>query len=439
MYIASEKNLSEKSRRKTPRPFTSVETEVYSGCCPDSSRNERMSNRKPASSKTLYERFGKGSEEFEKIIGRTAYRVRAGTVSPFDLKLEPVDGAAHIGNPRMWTYHKKLVAAEPGRGPLTEAEQITYLTEFQKDRDNLSVVRDFETLKHGLKASGESQDDLHVLFDGSLVEGNRRTIAMRQLNEEDPEHLAFASPRVICYPPDVSKEDVILSMGKMHITDKSRWGSGDKAELLSFLEESGRTPKQIAVDLGMSVKKVAAILEGGKLLKKYQEEFGDYRPEKFSAFYKVAGNRKLHKMMLLQKDGSIDESYDEDLWVRFCGWVKDDKINDTRGHIQHLTSKEIGLLSHQSMLKVIDTEGTTTAINKVRSMKTSRLYPGIDHLKEAIAELEKVMGTVAEKLAASKEYSTELHTLCQRLDMEVNRLLGRPDEKGMPAIKSSTS
>lgn len=393
-----------------------------------------MTAKSPKSVKTtkpsLYDILAGGYGEFTKIIGATSYIVRVGPVNPHLLKLEPVDGNAHTGNPRFWTIHKMLSTEDNSRGPLTEEDQIAYLID--PDLGHGRMVREFTILKDGLRTSGESQDELHVMFDGTVVEGNRRKVACCMLNEENPE--TFKTVRVVCYPPDVSKQDIVLALGRMHVAQKSRWDSGDKSEILSFLEESGMSPETIAQSLGMRVNAVKLSLEAGKIMKKYQVETGDFRPDKFTVFYKVAHNRKLHKMMLLQKDDKRDDTYDDGLWVRFSMWVKDNKINDCRD-IAHMTSEDVGLLNcGGDIMKVIDQFGTTEAINRVKATKSKRNRQKVlISLEDVIAELAAIKATEAETLMQSPEFSDKLRELRMALDTQVARLTTRWTDEMEPA------
>lgn len=378
----------------------------------------------------LYGKIAK-SNSVQRVVGKNKYTVRIGDVDPRDLYIMPVDSVSTTGNPRFFTVHKAMLSADPGHGPMTAQEQIEFFS-----KDELSPILNtgdmsvaslhrktrarFDALKVGLRMSGESQDEIHVMHDGAIIEGNTRKAVLTVLQEEDP--TLFRTVRVVCYPEGVCPKDIMGLLILRHVAPPARWESGDQTSILAFLHESGESAQDISDRYGIPPKKVKMLLEAGRLLDEYQNHTGDYRPDKFSIWLKVVGNRKLYNMLFLKDNREAAKpdadglgGYDPALLPRFYAWVRNDKIN-ARSDISRMTSKEHALLRFPAMLQVIDTEGATAAYNQLL-IKThnDNKHPGIKPMREALAELNKTSGSMAEVLMNDPVYSESFGDLLRKL------------------------
>lgn len=364
------------------------------------------------SKKNLYTKLAGQSAEYQKTIGSNKYTVRSGDVSIDDIHMAPVDSMKGKGNPRFHNVHRKMLAQKPDCGPMTEAQQIEYLqtgTLADYDMEIDHVMREqFITLMDGLRENGEAAEELKVRHNGIVEEGNRRTAAYKLLKkeiEESGEESAFdfKTVRVVCYPEDVTPADNRLDLTIQHVTQKAKWESVDQVAMLRALRDQDRlSDEKIAVKIGLTIRKVRKLLRAGDLMAQYQSETKDYRPEVFTMFYKVAANRKLDKIMCVQEGGATDDDlYDEGLWPQFKTWVKDDKINDCRD-VAMFTAKD-GFLDNVGTLAIIEREGTTKAIEALKSKKkSSKTDPGVEKIKQATAELLSLKPTAKAEVMKNK-------------------------------------
>jgi hypothetical protein len=353
----------------------------------------------------IYEQLAGGGSQYAKTIGGSIYEVRMGLVNPHDLRLAPVDSTTKAGNPRFWMVHKALLAENPNHGPMTEAEQIDYLTK----TGDVVTRKQFEVLKSGMRYTKERQDDIHVQSDGTVIEGNRGTVVAQLLNREDPS--IFNAVRVVCYPPGVKLSDIRLAMGRIHVAQKARWASGNRNDLLRTLRDEDRlSVSDIASHLGMGETTVKIGLETGDLLAKYQEEYNDHRPSCFTAFYKVVTTPKLHRLICKQKDNkAINKDYDPKMWARYCTWVKNDKLDDSR-----VMPKLAEIVKLPGMLAVIDEKGLVEALNQAKTRGTKAdLMPILKEVRAAKATVEHFTPTTMESLpmewyGKARQATTEL-------------------------------
>ena len=376
---------------------------------------------------SAYDRLKKSTSskvyKFIKKIGEKNYDVLTGLLNIMELKLAPVDSRNRTGNPRFWNIHRKMLQKNPNCGPMTESQQIRYFQTgevegFEDDKPDNVVKSEFKNLGIGLKTSGESQDDIHVDCNGFVIEGNRRTAFCKLNYLEDSR---FEKVRVVCYPENVATSDVLTALARMHVSQKAQWTSGDKIEVLRELRDTYKMPiEKIANQLGVSVRTAELYVRSGDILKRYQEETKDFRPDKFTMFYKVAGNPKLRKMMLPDNivDGNQDESFQPGLWENFKDWVKNDKIKDCR-HVPELISKQYNLLGNRILVKTISEKGTTEAINLARDLKNNNEIPGVEYIKNATLAISNISG-----IEASEKYRVELLKYISELQSAFSQKFG---------------
>lgn len=66
--------------------------------------------------------------------------------------------------------------------------------------------------------------------DGLVVEGNCRTVVMRELRKKLPKDERFGSLYVQVLPPDFSEEQLVTLLGELHIAGKIEWRAYEQAE-----------------------------------------------------------------------------------------------------------------------------------------------------------------------------------------------------------------
>lgn len=126
---------------------------------------------------------------------------------------------------------------------------------------------------------------IHHLFirdDGTVVEGNRRLTALREiesrlqngeLESKQMQHLIRNVP-VKRFPSDVDETDIQFFVGREHISGKEEWGSFEKARYLYKLYQELGTYTAVGEKVGYSNTHVSDYVRAYELSKVYVEEYG---------------------------------------------------------------------------------------------------------------------------------------------------------------------
>src|SRR5256885_10244919 len=88
---------------------------------------------------------------------------------------------------------------------------------------------------------GLIQDPI-VKEDGLVVEGNCRTVVVRELNKKLPKDDRFPSLHVQVSPPNFSEEQLVTLLGELHIAGKIEWRAYEQAEYVyKMSKQFGKT------------------------------------------------------------------------------------------------------------------------------------------------------------------------------------------------------
>src|SRR5262249_32437384 len=122
---------------------------------------------------------------------------------------------------------------------------------------------------------------------GTVVEGNCRTVVYRKLLQKHPRDPARREIPAPMLPADIGAKDVAILLGEMHVAGKNTWSSFEKAgHVYRLHEEFALTQDEIAQRLRMSKSKVNQLIRAfgvmkNKFLPKYP---GPTSSRKFSYF-----------------------------------------------------------------------------------------------------------------------------------------------------------
>jgi hypothetical protein len=126
-----------------------------------------------------------------------------------------------------------------------------------------------------------------VRQDGSVVEGNCRTVVYRKLREKRPTERYWKLIPARILPPDIGDRDVAILLGEMHVAGKNTWTPFEKAgHVYRMHNDFALTQDEIAVRLRMSKSKVNQLIRAFDLMKnRYLPKYpGPASSRKFSYF-----------------------------------------------------------------------------------------------------------------------------------------------------------
>lgn len=181
----------------------------------------------------------------------------------------------------------------------------------------LDAVKDLST---SIRNNGGLIEDPIVRRDGTVVEGNCRTVALRELMKKYPEDKQFTKVYVKMLPEDVTDEQLMTLLGELHVAGKIRWGAYEEAEYVWRMQNDyGKTYDYLTAHLRWTRTKLAQKIYAYEETQKYIEETGDRQGvNRFSHFEEFMKQKKLR------------DKRETDFMKEFHGWVFQGKLKDAK-------------------------------------------------------------------------------------------------------------
>ena len=218
-----------------------------------------------------------------------------------------------------------------------------------------------------------------VRQDGSVVEGNCRTVVYRKLRQKQPSEPSWRHIPARLLPADIGARDVAILLGEMHVAGKNTWTPFEKAgHVYRLHEEFALTQDEIAQRLRMSKSKVNQLIRAFDVMKnKYLPKYpGPASSHKFSYFEELFKKPPLREWVA-SKPGA------EDLFVQ---WVGTGKI-DQGVHVRELPA----ILNDETAVKALTEEGFAAAqrvIEEDNPALTSKLFRRMVEMTEALKKAQ---------------------------------------------------
>ena len=238
----------------------------------------------------------------------------------------------------------------------------------------MDTVKD---LYQSIYQNGGLIEDPIVSVDNKVVEGNCRTVAIRELHKKYPDDKRFSKLYVRVLPQGVSEEQLILLLGELHIAGKIEWKAYEQAEYVWKTNKTyGKTYDFLASHLRWSRSKVSQKIAAYEETKEYIERTGD--PNGI--------NRFSHFEEFMKKKSLRDHTNtDPDFMIKFGDWVYQDKFPDAKD-VRNLPQ----ILENEKALDMLLTNSVREAkaiLYKTNPSLISNLYNTIDG---ATKELESI-------------------------------------------------
>lgn len=188
-----------------------------------------------------------------------------------------------------------------------------------------------------------------VREDGSVVEGNCRTVVYRRLRAAFPDDERWRKIPSRVLPPDIAERDVAILLGEMHVAGKNTWSSFEKAgHVYRLHKDFALTQDEIAQRLRMSKSKVNQLIRAFEVMKhRFLPAYpGTASVRKFSYF------EEFYKNPALRDWASINAGA-EDLFVR---WVGTNKLS-LGSHVRELPA----MVENEEAVRALTEEGILAA------------------------------------------------------------------------------
>jgi hypothetical protein len=313
------------------------------------------------------------AERIEVPIGETSLEIRRELRAVDDLRLDP-------DNPR-------VASMLPRRGRRRPSQE-----ELERRLWNLPQVR---ALAQSILQNGGLLEDPVARHDGTLVEGNCRTVALRHLRREHPHDERFARAYVRVLPPDVTDVQIALLLGDLHIAQKIPWRAYDQAAYVWRMHVvHGVSEAFLATHLRWTPKRLAAKLAAYEETRAYGERTGDTAlHQRFALFEEACDRPELRR--LRARDPSFLE--------RFGDWVREGRLATPR-QVRELPQ----ILADDEAREAFESEGAEAALRVLGRRDPTRDMGLYWYLQRAAEKLEGMPLRELEALRAGEAPRLEL-------------------------------
>lgn len=299
--------------------------------------------------------------------------------------------------------------------------------------EGMEGIEGSDELYRGIKENGGIVESLIVQYiDGKYIvrEGNRRLACLKRLKREahtigiegQPRDKFDKAPCAIL-PNDVTKEDLAIYLGHIHVVGKKDWPTYNKAWLVYSMDggDMNLPYAEIAKHLGMSKATVQRMVQAYKYTKAYGEKFGDKDwLTKYSYFEEIYKGKKRLPSEYVVKDGPAEVLTDS-----FVNWfgslVYEGNLGKRGENVRKLL--KIFAKKDKAAIEAVEKKGIDDAW-KTHALRypeeTSPIYSAIE---EATVALDKI--TLMEFDALQKD-DARIEKL-RRLKTSIDRILQHTD------------
>ena len=248
------------------------------------------------------------------------------------------------------------------------------------DKELHKMLWDIDPVKalyQSIYQNGGLLEDPIVRVDGTVLEGNCRTVALRELRKKNPEDQRFWRVFVRVLPADVTDEQISLLLGELHIAGKIEWRAFDQAEYVWKMNRIfGKNYDFLSTHLRWSRSKLSQKISAFEETKDYLERTGDPQGiNRFSHFEEFMKKQPLRARF----------QQDPDFIRRFGQWVFDGKIPDATD-VRDLPA----VLENEEATRTFERDGIRAArlvLENANPSMVSNLYSAVD---QANSELETI-------------------------------------------------
>lgn len=281
----------------------------------------------------------------------------------------------------------------------------------QEIHDLLWSMDAVKNLYQSVLQNGGLIDDPFVRNDGVVVEGNSRTVVMRELHKKFSGDERFANLYVKILPPNATDEQIITLVGEMHIAGKIEWQAYEKAEYVwKMYREYAKTYDFLAAHLRMSRSKISQNIAAYEETKTYLSENSDPNGiRRFTHFEEFMKKRELRE----RKDKNPE------FMKEFRRWVAEDKFPDSRD--VRILPDILGNPKAFEVFKTKNTQAAEIVLNSEDPSRISDLYFSIEETTRQlrniplaeIKELESGNSTKVKKISELYESLKEVATIAK--------------------------
>ncbi len=294
---------------------------------------------------------------------------------------------------------------------LTQEENTPSDARLQDLLWSIDAVKD---LYQSVLQNGGLIDDPIVTQEGLVVEGNSRTVVLRELHKKFPDDIRWTETYVRLLPPDVTNEQIVTLLGELHIAGKIEWRAYEQAQYVWRMnKEFGRTYDFLAAHLRWSRSKIAQKIGAFEETQLYLAEYSDPQGvNRFSHFEEFMKKKDLRERR--ENDPAFMKEFRE--WVsqgKFPGATDMRILPDVLANDKALAAlREYGIQSAEAVL------------NDADPSRNSDLYYSIDQTCQQLrnvplSEIKALQNGSPTKLAKLTELQAALDELAHMAKISV--------------------
>ena len=240
-----------------------------------------------------------------------------------------------------------------------------------------------------------------VRQDGTVVEGNCRTVVYRKLRERFKAEPRWQKIPARVLPADIGEREIAILLSEMHVAGKNTWRAFEKAgHIYRMHKEFALTQDEIAQRLRMSKSKVNQVVRAFDLMKtRYLPKYpGMASIKKYSHFEELYKNSGLRDW--LASDLAAE--------AKFIDWVGLGRL-PLGSNVRELPA----LLESETAIKVLSKEGFVAAqraIAEDNPEASSKLFRRMVEVTEALrkAQLDDIQRVRRPGAAKARRITKEL-------------------------------
>lgn len=290
-----------------------------------------------------------------------------------------------IGGRRVPLVHRELPVEEVRLNPENQRVQfvLSMLEHFPTEEEiaaQLWELDDVKLLRRSIKQNGGLLERIIVKADGTIMEGNCRTVVYRKLreeakqaeNEDEIRFWGLIPARIL--PADISDKELAYLLGELHVAGKNEWTPFEQA---AWVYKMSQVHGYTIAELAQHLRKTKAYIE--QLLWAYtlmRDQFLAESKEK-SDLGKWSYFLEFYKAFRRKKDA---EPYED----RFVRWVRDGKFSKG-AQVRKLPR----IIEEPMAIKALEEHGFDEALEvlaREQPGESSRLFAAIE---DVIYELRR--------------------------------------------------
>ena len=273
----------------------------------------------------------------------------------------------------------------------------------------LTSQEDTEGLKRSIVLSGGVQEPIYIRDDLTVAEGNRRVVAMRAAQEDNPSDPRFCRMPAWRIAPDTPESVIQDLLNEIHLGSVRGWAPYEKALQMRALLSSGLVHEEVAERYRTTANEVRQHVQAAEMMEQMYFPITDDPTDaehrsKYSYFLEYLKNTKLHKQVAAVPD----------LNERFSRWVRDGKV-DTGMKVRRLTK----VVENKDALLLLESDGFDAA-EALLGKADPREQEFYITLEKTNARLQQLTVRELTELAASPARLSILKDLTHQLEAVID-------------------